>query len=506
MSRIDRIALAVSLITILFTFFISERVYDRMPHLEDEMAYVWQARAASRGALTTLTPPCPRCFLVPFVVDYQGLRFGKYPPGWPALLAIGEMTGVRDWVNPLLSGFSIWLLYLLIKKILDEKTALLGAFLGIGSPFFLMNAASLLSHVWSLFLTLAFCHAWIDLFWKRFKRPKLLVWVAGLTLGLLALTRPLTALSIAIPFALHGLYLLWKGDQATRLYLIAIGAITGSIAILIFAWQYAVTGDPLLNPYTLWWPYDQVGFGPDVGLQKGGYEPRHIWLNTRKSLRVGNSDLFGWPYSSWLFLPFGLLAIRKNLPALLVASIFPSLIIGYSFYWVGSWLYGPRYYFEALPGLILLTAAGIRWLAGGLRVNTLPLRWSIPQRIRIYTVSLLVGILAAGNIFFFLPQRLAFMTDLYGANRERLLPFLSPQAQELAPALVLVTPVRSWVDYGTLLELTSPFMDTPFIFTISRKPEQNLEVIYHFPGRSVWYYYTDEPDRLYTAPRPIVTP
>jgi hypothetical protein len=50
-----------------------------MAHIEDEMAYVWQAQAIASGHLTIASPPIPKSFLIPFVIDYAGQRFGKYP-------------------------------------------------------------------------------------------------------------------------------------------------------------------------------------------------------------------------------------------------------------------------------------------------------------------------------------------------------------------------------------------------------------------------------------------
>ena len=81
-------------------------------------------------------------------------------------------------------------------------------------------------------------------------------------------------------------------------------------ASLHFLWQFAVTGDPTLNPYTLWWPYDKIGFGPGVGVLPQGHTLRIAWINTRFSLWVGSRDLFGWARYSWIFLPFGLWAAR----------------------------------------------------------------------------------------------------------------------------------------------------------------------------------------------------
>ena len=74
--------------------------------------------------------------MVPFVVDYQGWRFGKYPLGFPVLLSFGIRLGLRDWVNPFIAAWSLWLLYRLGKKLLGEKTALLAVFLTASSPFF----------------------------------------------------------------------------------------------------------------------------------------------------------------------------------------------------------------------------------------------------------------------------------------------------------------------------------------------------------------------------------
>jgi hypothetical protein len=86
MTRADRFALLFSLLAVLVSYFVTDRVFERMPHIEDEMAYVWQAQAMARGRLTLPSPPSSESFLVPFVVDFHGQRFGKYPLGWPAML------------------------------------------------------------------------------------------------------------------------------------------------------------------------------------------------------------------------------------------------------------------------------------------------------------------------------------------------------------------------------------------------------------------------------------
>jgi len=86
-------------------------------------------------------------------------------------------------------------------------------------------------------------------------------------------------------------------------------------------------------------------------------------------------------------------------------------------------------------------------------------------------------------------------------QRADLLPFSSPQAQELTPALIVVHP-NEWMEYGVLLELQDPFLDTPFIFIYSRgdRPDRAVEEAY--PDRAVYHYYPDDPYTFYKTPRP----
>ena len=96
MTRPDRIALLLSLAAVIASYWIAVQVYESMAHIEDEIAYVWQADAIAKGHLTLPSPPSPKSFLVPFVVDYNGQRFGKYPLGWPAMLVRGRLLGGHD--------------------------------------------------------------------------------------------------------------------------------------------------------------------------------------------------------------------------------------------------------------------------------------------------------------------------------------------------------------------------------------------------------------------------
>ena len=518
----DRLALLLSLLAILVSYLVADRVFERMLHIEDEAAYIWQAGVFANGQLTIPTPPHPKSYLVPFVVDFDGQRFGKYPPGWPVLLAVAVKLGLRSWLNPLLAGLGVWLTYWLGKRFFSAAVGLLAAGLTVTSPFFLMNSGSLLSHPLGLVLSAVFALSWLELFAPPGTAGARLVgaqytvplWVlaAGGSLGMLVLTRPFSAVAVAIPFGLHGLSLLARGilassptARAAARRVLAVGLITLAFTGIYFGWQKAVTGDALKNPYVLWWPYDEIGFGKGHGILEKGHNIKQALFNTRRSLISGANDLFGWGALSWIFIPYGLWAITAgekmplggkkpsggkiaagkpgagaqniapkwrlhNRQAWMLFCMATSLVIAYMAYWIGSELYGPRYYYEGLTSLTLLSGAGIAFLAGW-RVNPgreaevgageptgsgpqnrapqqaksgnhaesrgshvglggdpmgfggnhasgelyrrLPLR-----RLRVAAVMLVVAGLVSYNLAVYLPDRLQEMHGLYGINRD----------------------------------------------------------------------------------------
>jgi hypothetical protein len=510
------LALLIAVAAIFVTYFVADRIYERMSHLEDEMAYLWQAQAISSGDLVLPSPPNPKSFMTPFVVDHNGMRFSKYPPGWSIILSVGIRVGLRDWVSPLLSALSIWLLYLLTKRITSPMTGLLAIFLMFTSPMFWMLSGTFLSHIWSLVLTLGFALAWLDIFSRKehasssgdlgnvphknnlvpfalfVDRPAprwMLILVAGLSLGVLVLTRPMTAAGVGIPFFLHGLVLLVRGDKSTRIQVLTIGMLAGMVVLLLFAWQFAVTGDLMQNPYTLWWKYDKVGFGSDVGRWKDGYTPDLGWFNIKYSLNKSQGDLLGWGKLWWLFLPFGIWSLRRKVGGWLTAGIFPGLMLAYVLYWIGSWLYGPRYYFEGLITLTVLSAAGISWLAGN------------GMRIRKILTGLALVVLVGYNLFTYLPDRLWEMHGLYNINRSMLEPFYTVEAQKIQPALIIVHTQKEWTEYGGLLELQNAQLTTPFIFALHRNDAVFSDFYEVFPERKIYHYYLDKPFTFYTLPR-----
>ncbi len=496
MSRHDRVALAISLLAVIITAWISVNIFQGLPHLEDEYAYVWQAQAIARGKFILPSPPKSDYFFVPFVVDYHGQRFGKYPLGWPVMLSFGERVGLRTLVNPLLAGLAVWLIYRLGKMTLGELCGLLAAGLTVTSPIFLMHSGMLLSHPWGLVLSAAFMISWLEVVDDQ---DHVWGWLptlsAAFTLGVLALSRPLTALGVALPFVIHGFILLWRGSPLVRRRIITLGSVALLIGSTHFLWQYSLTGDALLNPYGLWWDFDRIGFGPGHGVLEYGHTLEQAVINTWRSFVEGAGDLFGWGRFSWIFIPFGLWAARRNKNAWLLFGVPLGLITIYLAYWIS----GARYFYEGLYGFTLFSAAGIAWLAGWIgREKMNNHRWG---EIRSWGVIAALVLLVGGSFSLYTPKRLREAHAFYEVDANALESFTTPEARQLTPGIILVH-AENWRDYGVLLSLADPYLDSPFIFAwtnLADDPGESL--INAFSDRALYHYYPDEPGTFFTAPR-----
>jgi hypothetical protein len=226
-------------------------------------------------------------------------------------------------------------------------------------------------------------------------------------------------------------------------------------------------------------------------------------------------------------LPFAAWAVRRNRPAWLVGSVFVSLVIVYLAYWIGSWLFGPRYYYEGLFSLTLFSAAGMAWLAGwplqpeeqlkpplqepqvgmasavlrpGQRKSLLLHKLRPLRKLRPLLVTLVVGVLVGINLLLYTPIRLGAMYGLYGIERQDQAAFQTPEAQALAPAIIIVH-IDKWMDYGALLDLQDPYLSSPYIFAWSKLADP-VELAAAYPERAIYHYYPDTPYVFYTAPRP----
>ena len=117
-----------------------------VPHVTDEVAYTLQARLFAAGQRVGPAADNASMWLMPFW-NNEGPMFSPFPPGWPALLALGEWAQLGAWVNPLVACFLPWVAYRVAMAISDRQgRKRLAAVAMALSPGVLILAGSRMSH------------------------------------------------------------------------------------------------------------------------------------------------------------------------------------------------------------------------------------------------------------------------------------------------------------------------------------------------------------------------
>ena len=470
---------------------ISLGIFERIPHVEDEAAYLFQAQVFAQGRLKVPTPLYPTSYWSPFVLDFEGQRFGKYPPGYPLLLSLGVLVG-RPWiVNALLASLGLGILAYAGRDIYSPVVGLLAAALGLTVPVFLAMSGTLLSHPTSLLFTCLFLWAYAGLIRKP---PGTLRWgysvIAGLGLGCLLVTRPFDAIGVSILFAL---YLFVRGLRVDRDLLrqgVIIAAIVALFGLLLLTYWYSVAGT-LGNPYTLLWPYDRPGFGPDLGPE--GYTLATGQRYLRVNLRDLATGFLGWPgYLNVLFLLLAFILRPRDRWNYLLLTGFLSLAALHVTYWY----YGgrdagfPRYYYAGLPMLLLLTARGIELAAVALhrlsrRVRLPYAQSSAKANLPIAHLPIYLALIALTlyNALVFLPPNLNAFRGKSGITAA---PLRVAQKAGLTNAIVFVPGVDHWYDFAVFFSANSPTLDSDVVYAIYGNEPQARAVRDLYPDRDCY--------------------
>jgi hypothetical protein len=249
------------------------------------------------------------------------------------------------------------------------------------------------------------------------------------------------------------------------------------------------TGNALTLPRNLFNPNDLWGFG--VPVANGAHTVAAGLVNTDENLTLLQFDLFGWPPLAALSLigmPF--ILGRATRVDVLLAACGGAFIVAYVGYFYQGIALGPRYYFEAQPALVLLSARGLQ--AVGRTLQQLGL-----SRVAVSTgIGAIVALLSAYSLVYYLPRAVDRRMD-YGAlnnGRRLVMPFV--EATVAGPHLARVEPpaivlVQSDDVFKSLSALNCPLLDRDHIgdcpvLLIRAGLDQQQLLLDQFPGRSVW--------------------
>jgi 4-amino-4-deoxy-L-arabinose transferase-like glycosyltransferase len=478
MSHLNYKVLSLCVATFILATAVAWGALGAMPHLEDEQANVFQAKVFASGRVTVDEPPVqPISFFIPFIIHFNGQAFGKYTPGYPLALSIGALIHQPWVVNALAAALTVLGVYLLGRDLFDRHVGLLAAALGAISPMFLLLSGTLLAHTTTMCALTFF--AWTFVRARRSTEPHRVRFaiVSGVSIGWALITRPWTAVAVGTPFALIAFIDLVR---SLRRNFRTSAAMLMAFIVIASIWplyNFVTTGSPATNTYTLWWPYDTIGFGPNVGRGDDGHTWDKAMINFRLDFPLFGEALLGWPSVvgwslSWLPVALGLVwpQLDKRDWALMIPPAL--LIVAHFAYWArGEGLFGPRYYAEGMPFVWVVAARGL--------IKFGATTW--PRR----SIKLALPVLFAWSIVFAIEPRFMQSFDLYRVERTGLDRI---DASKLHHALVFVR-TYLWTDYAGLAWQNAPQLnESDVLFAEDFGSLANTDVIDAFPGRTVYYY------------------
>jgi hypothetical protein len=492
-----------------------------MPHVPDSVAYVFQAKILASGHFAASPPPAPAFFDLnpfPFVQVFHGDRWAAvYPFGQPLVLALGTLIGAVWLVPPVIGAACVAMIFVLGRELYARRVGVLAMLLLATSPFFLMNASNFMSHSTATFYLLAslLFLAFID------RRPALYGVLAGVFFGLLFNTRPLTALALVPPFAALLLSFVARREHRRTGAIEVAAFVAGGLAMFgaYLLYNHATTGSFSSGYQASGDPAQQVGFG--------GHHSAAIGIqNEQVQMALLLLVLHGWPAYiglGFVLLPF-ILGTRNPWDWFFLACAVFAMAAWALFEDTGV-MYGPRYWYESIPFLMLLAARGadraadlIASAAHYLRARELsgeaPALWAS----RAVVFALVAALMASSVYGWLLGQRPAWRADFVPEQASALRGFLGMddriqrmvEQQRLHNALVLVENCQDFQCYGSVFWRNAPGLDGDIVYAkdIANKRQ---EIIDAFPGRKVYLARYNTPSlqpydpSAPTLPRPIPT-
>jgi hypothetical protein len=328
------VPLIAAVVTFAAAAMLNFAIYERQPHLQDEVAHLHQARSFAAGRVTLPAVPVPEAFGY-YLLDLRKDQTSfAPPPGYALLLAPAVWLNAEWLVNPALGGLNIWLLYLVLRKLFAPPTPVIGVLLLVALGMLSGGTAAAAG--------------------------------AGAALGFLSFTRPLDGAACAV------LCVAWMFYYRRPWHVLLASAI--AIGALVLPYNQAITGDALRLPLTVYMDRifgagtNALGFRAHRGFPWPidpfpGHGPADVIVNAQINSSTLNVELFGWGGGSLVFL-LAFAAFRKwNSADRWMATMAAATVAVYSLYWFnGGPDFGPRYWWMALIPVVALTARGITLL------------------------------------------------------------------------------------------------------------------------------------------------
>lgn len=450
---------AAGVISLLLTAAVALFVLEDFPNSGDEYCYLYQAQTFALGRLGNPPHPLQEFFELLHVGERNGRLVTSFPPGWPALLTGGVVLHLPLWIfNPLIGAASLVVLFLLARMIYDGRTAVVAVVTMLVSSFFLFTSASYFAHALAALLLLLFVHfALRAIDGNRIADGT----IAGACLGWAVVTRYYPALLCAaavVPFAF---------GKRPRPYRALGSMVAGGLPflLLLIAYNAATMGHPLLltrgglEAEGRWFPSNVIGRGAELLLS-----------------RLGRLVMWAPPVLIVAYLAFlreGMRDVRQRV----VVLVFPCLVVGLiPFVDSGGNQYGPRYYYEGFPFLVMAAVGG---LFSGSYVTKSPRQQAL---VYLFAVSLLAAV-----------PLLAYHARVeHRVVLERTNLYRQVETQQVNNAVVIIQSRVGGERSMSPLDLTrnGPDIAGSVLYAVDRG-EDNRRLMDYYPTRSYYTYRYD---------------
>ena len=347
-----------------------------IPHVQDEVVYQLQARLLSEGRLWEDARLPRAAFHYDFITNSDGRRYGVFPNGWPAVLAIGTVLGVPWLVNPLLQGLTVWLGARLTRRLAGADAGWLAAPVLSLAPALVWQGASRMSH--TLCAALA---AGALLCFARGPSPGRAALVGACLAGLLV-TRPLDGVVVGVVLGAWAVL-----RREVRPWLPVVGGVAVGVG-LVLAQNLMYEGSIWTFPQHAWFGRGEPTFPSQVfqfttecnalGFGEGrGCVPTFGSLGHTPLKALRTAGLNAWlTRTAWFGLPpialllLGALTERRARRLLALGTVLWLALAGvYALYWYGGACLGPRFHHAAAPLVLAALAAGTVAVLARLRVR-----------------------------------------------------------------------------------------------------------------------------------------
>lgn len=470
------------LITNLFSF----TVFEHIPHIQDEIAQLFQAKIFLQGSLTAPLPPIPEFFSYHYDnIILKDRWYSQYPPGHPALLALGLFLGAPWIVNPLFAALSIIVLYKSAVLLYGEREARLSSLLFCISPFVLFMSSSYMNHVTTLFFIMLCGYSLLRVFLKG---NVLWSMCAGFSLGMIGNIRPGDGFVFSIYYGM--IFFVFSCSRRMFKPFIYFGAAAVVMFGVLLWYNYATNGNPFLFGFNVrWGPQHTLGFTKTPPIDRPVFTWGRAIVHALSNSISLNQNLFEWPLPSLLpsiifFAPY---LFKKTLKEYLLLCGLIAAPIFYFFFFFQDLCLGPRFYYPTVPFIVILTARFVFQIITKIIHN-----YSYhAQRVKQAFVMLFIFYVCFAG-FLRMPKLYRFYSNGYWEIDNKLMKKV--EALGIKNALIFQ---KAYGIKGNSLGAgflhNSPSLNDSVVFARDLG-ERNKELAAFFPGRSYYLASRDEKD------------